>query len=309
MKRSLATTLALAVTGSLVTLAPAAARSASAEPGVGDPGPHTVARADAAAEREAAIPSEAPRVAGRYRWPVALQVADLWYYDNPPSTDVLARQFASVRVRQDVRYGTVNAWVILKGAPDQASNGKVVVWFGRSNPETNVCDAQAEHGVAWDTWGTSAPHVDRNGARMRLYDWPLPGARTTRWNCAFAETRSLDFGTVYDVRSNFLSQVLARPKLKVKAHGKRVKPRAWVRVPVKITNQKAALGKAPKVRLKWSGRGLTVRGNRKVGTIKPGKSARRVLRVRLDRRSKAVLKLVVKTGDIRKVKKVAIRPR
>lgn len=300
MKRALATTLALAVSGSLLTLVPAAAHSdPPAGPRVADPTPGA----------DAAVPDRRrTRQAGGYQWPVALQVADLWYYENPPG-GVPAQQFASARVRQDARDGTVDAWVTLAAMPAQPSNSNVMVWFGTSNPDTDTCDAQSEHAVYWETWGASAPNLDRNGAQMRLYDFPLPGARTTLWDCAYAETRSLDFETLYDVRSNFLSQVLARPRLVVKAANKRVAPRRFVRLPVRVTNKASALGKAPGVRLTWRGRGLTVRGGHKLGTIRPGKTERQVLRVRLDRRRKAVLKLVVKTGDIRKVKRVVIRPR
>jgi hypothetical protein len=309
MKRSLATTLALAVSGSLVILSPAAARSAPTGETDGDPGPSAGPEADGLRSGDAALPERRHgRQARGYQWPVALQVADLYFYEDPP-TGVAAQQFASARVRQDRRDGTVNAWITLRAAPSQPSNSWVVVSFGTSNPATGTCEAEADHGVAWHTWGVDEQHLDRNGAQMRLYDYPLPGARTLQWDCAFAQTWTLDWATQYDGRSNYLRRVLARPGLVVKAANKRVTPKRFVRLPVRVKNKASALGKAPGVRLTWRGKGLTVRGSHRLGAIKPGRTQRKTLRVRLDRRRKAVLKLVVKTGDIRKVKKVVIRPR
>jgi hypothetical protein len=236
-------------------------------------------------------------------WPVRLRVGDATYHPVTPSGD-LSQRFVRVRMTQDRLYGVMRVDATLQGAPTEATNARLRVGFGRISGTTCVPTARSVD-IDRNSWG--APPVYQ-GARIR-YAVALPGARTEAYNCGFAALISGDGSTTYDaVTDGRLVEHRQKPILQFRFKGKRLAPGRFTRVPIRIVNTRYTVATAPRVRLRIKTRGVAVRYNRKVGTIKPGQGRKGAIFVKKTGRGTGWVTMIAISKDYRKKIRVPVRP-
>lgn len=175
--------------------------------------------------------------------------------DGFPTTTMSARRLSSVSVKQELKAEKVSATIVLKAAPSAGANADVHLTFGRL--DGNNCNGEAE--VRFDTAGGDRPGIDVSGSTITVRR-NLEGAGYEPWNCAFvALTRVGSTATTYDVLIGALTNVYAKPKLRLSGPAKIWLVRGvWTKVRLRVSNAGYVTAKGVKV----TGSGNGVRAQR-----------------------------------------------
>lgn len=174
--------------------------------------------------------------------------------DGFPTTTMAARQLSSVSVKQELKAAKVSALIVLKAAPSAAANADVRLNFGVLDGTS--CNAEAE--IRFDTAGGDRPGIDVSGSKITVRR-NLEGAGYEPWNCAFVALTSATGTTTYDVLIGRLTNVYAKPKLRLTGPAKVGLVRGvWTKVRVKVTNSGYVTAKGVKI----TGSGNGVRAQR-----------------------------------------------
>ncbi len=314
---ALSTALALVVTAAPVAAFAAPTDDLSAAPSRADAapsrevGPATPfpslsagsfsAPATTASGRTASRTARTERAVAKH-WPVRLRTGRATHRLATPSGDP-SQNIVSAKMVQDRLTGRLYADVVLAGTPTAATDSRLRVGFGRYVTDTagTYCSSPGGAYVDVSSYGAS------EGAQAKYYV-PLDAMKTGTFNCALAGVLSLDGATTYDlVQADTLTEARQRPLLEFRFKGKRLKPRGYTRVPIRIVNRAATVATAPKVRLIIKTRGVSVRYNPRVGTIKPGQAKRGVIFVKDTRRGVGKVTLIAKSREYRKKVTVKVR--
>ena len=312
LHRSLAPATALAVTASLLLLVPATATaddSASLEPTARSGDGITVVDGTASSRDFVRLGAEAP--SGRAStWPIGGGRATLTGTTIPSPTAPPAQQLVGARMAHYRVYGGVMEGVVsLAAAPDPAdpaTQSVILMRWGTISGTT--CMSPDGGGVAFtntDTDTVSNPVYA--GDRITVKPTRLPAARTATWNCAFVDSRSMDGATLHDDLIGRSSLFRQKPDLSIRVKGRQLRARGFTRVPVIIKNSRDTVATAPRVRLTVIGRGVAVRYNPRVGTIKPGTTRRGAIFVKDTRRGIGYVTLKLRSKTLRLKLRVAVR--
>jgi hypothetical protein len=312
--RLLALSTVLAVSASLLPIAGAAgaappAARPSPRPAAGAASGITVGTTTVSSDVFVPVGPAAPRAA---RWPIGGGGADLTAHTVTP-TGQPAQRLAAVQMRHYRVYGGVmEARVRLGGTPDASTSAYVLLAFGRLDAARTTCSSPAGSNIAFtstDTDTTSANPVYR-GSTIEVQPVRLAAARRATWNCAFARTAS-DTSFVppaqYDGLAGAAALFRQKPLLSIRVKGRRLKAHGYTRVPVIIRNSSDTVATAPRVRLRVRTRGVAVRYNARVGTIRPGRAARGAIFVKDTRRGTGYVTLIVSSKDYRRKVTVKVR--
>ncbi|WP_139984254.1 hypothetical protein [Nocardioides litoris] len=272
--------------------------------GGGDGGAFAGAQAPTVAGRTTAAP--AGRAVASY-WPVRTRTGAATVHSTGyPAGGDPSRYLTSVRATQDRLTGRMYVDAVFQAAPTAATDSRLRVGFG-----TIVTDAAGSRCVPpggsyadVHSWGTSAAY---QGARVSYY-LEMASMRTGAFTCLVAGVLSGDAATTYDIVVGApLAEVRQRPVLAFSTPGKRLKPRGFTRIPLKILNSGGTVATAPSVRLRIKAKGVAVRYNRKVGTIAPGAAKRGAIFVKDVRRGTGKITLIATSRDY--TKRVTIKVR
>ncbi|WP_235738670.1 hypothetical protein [Nocardioides alcanivorans] len=304
--------LVIALAVSLVALTPAASVAADSAPPPGADAPAASAHAHAAPMSQAArLRTTAER---KGKWPVKQRVGVTLPVGTPstPSTP-LPQRLAAATITQDLVRGTISAKVKLRGKPTPTLDSMVIVALGKVTPDGTWCQSPWETTVYWYAYGTHAPGLKRNGASMELIHFREDLAKQDMFDCAYAQTWRIEpegsdpYVVQFDGRtSDGLTAVLDKPNFKVKAPGKvKAKVKRWQQIKVKVTNKNQRVT-APKVKVKVKGKKVTSKVA-KIGKLKPGKSRKVKVRMRVAPGHKGTAKIVVNSQGAKSSKKIRLR--
>lgn len=224
-----------------------------------------------------------------------------------PTSSVPARQLASAKVTQDLVKDRVRATVVLRGIPTTATNAQVHVEFG--NAVDNSCHGDV--GLSSPTHSGLSSGFTREGRTITLSK-AVSEAGYMDWDCAFVAITDPGAQTTYDAVVGGLTNVMARPRLKVatvqllRKNVRTVKlvRNVWTVLEVRVKNPSRVA--TTKVVLRGSGKGLRVKTVR-IGKIYDDSSALARLRVKLTRKKATTLKLkVVGSGGAEATRKVGV---
>lgn len=246
-------------------------------------------------------PSErhSPRPA---KWPIGGGRATLTTHPVAP-TGGPSQQFTRVQMAHYRAFGGVmEARIQLAAAPDPAVPSWLVLAWGRLNSTRTQCLSPAGSNIGFTATDTDTQdNPVYRGARIDVRAFEFPAARRATWNCAFAQSRSsaASDATLYDSVTGRAGLFRQKPLLSVRVKGRKLKRRGFTRVPVIIRNGQGTVATAPKVRLKVKTRGVAVRYNPRVGTIKPGGVRRGAIFVKDVRPGKGWVTLIVTSRNAR----------
>ncbi|MCW2813546.1 MAG: hypothetical protein JWN84_1001 [Nocardioides sp.] len=311
--RLLASSTALAVTASLLLLVPGTATAAddrgSLEPTARSGDGITVVDGAASSRDFVRLGASAP--AGRAStWPIGGGRATLTGTTVPAPTAAPAQQLVGARMAHYRVYGGVMEGVVsLAAAPDPAdpaTHALIVMRWGTISDST--CSSPEGGAIAFSNTDTdTVSNPVYAGDRITVKPTRLPAARTARWNCAFVDSRSLDGATLNDDLIGRASLFRQKPDLSIRVKGRELRARGFTRIPVIIKNSRDTVATAPRVRLTVIGRGVAVRYNPRVGTIKPGTTRRGAIFVKDTRRGIGYVTLKLRTKTLRLKLRVAVR--
>lgn len=222
-----------------------------------------------------------------------------------PTTQAAPRRLASASVRVDLDRDRIRSTVVLRGVPTAATEAHLHLAVGTFDA-AHTCVAQQE-------WST--PTVSTSGGWSRSSrTLTLDRAADTSllWDCAFVAVTGAGHAPTYDVLGNGLSDVYARPDLKVPsvrllgAKRLRLVPGVWTKLDVRVRN--AGPGDALGTRITGSGNRVKVR-TAKVGRVSSGTASTHKVQVKLRGKKRRTVRLRVSaTGDATSTRRV-LRPR
>ncbi|WP_148613711.1 hypothetical protein [Nocardioides rubriscoriae] len=308
--RALTTSTALVVTAALLPLSAGPASAARTDPSP-EPAPRAatgITIRDTAVASPVFVPV-APTSSRATTWPIGGGSTNL-VGPSGTATGAPAQQLSRVQMRHYRVYGGVLAGVVdLVAAPDASTPSWVLVAFGNVSADGTMCESPAGSNIAFtstDTDTVNNPVYD--GARIQIKPFQFPTARTATWNCAFADTATdSTFATPYDSLAGPASLFRQKPDLKIVVKGRKLKRYGFTRIPVVIKNSSDTIATAPRVRLKVRTRGVAVRYNPRVGTIRPGTAKRGSIRIKDTRPGKGFVTLIVTSKDYRRKVRLVVR--
>lgn len=223
-----------------------------------------------------------------------------------PTSGSPARQLARARVTQDLVRDRVRATVVLRGVPTTATNAQLHVEFGWV--QDNAC--QGDMGFTTATASALSPGFTRSGETI-TFDKAVNEAGYEDWNCAVVALTVPGTTTTYDALIGELTDVLARPRLRIsevrllrKEPTKvRLVRNVWTVLEVEARN--AGRVDATDVTVKGRGKGLRVKGAR-LGRVHADGTGIARIKVKLTRKRATRLKLIVRGSGARATRKVRV---
>ena len=297
---------ALFVVGALApaTASPATEKSAD-KPASATPEGITIGDTAISSQAFTTLPSEPSARAAR--WPIGGGRANLTVHPETPTGD-LSQRFTRVRMDHYRAYGGVFAAVVQLGAaPTEATSSVVRLAFGRISGTD--CVSAAGHNIAFTSTDTDTQNNPvYGGATITVKPFRFEPARTASWNCAFAQTLNIaDTTTKYDAVAGSPGLFRQTPILTIKTKGRSLKRRGYTKVPITISNSPGTIATAPRVRLSWKTKGVKVKANPRVGTIKPGRAKKGFFYVKDTRRGNGKIVFTVKSRNYQKKLRLTVR--
>lgn len=226
--------------------------------------------------------------------------------DGMPATGQAARRFVSAKVKQDLDRRRVSGTFRLGAAPTAGSNAHLHVAFGYL--DGYACNADVQFSSQ-----THAPNggFSRSGATIS-FNRAYSDAGWKGWDCAFAALTGADHAPSFDALINQLSDVHAKPDLRiasVKLLGKKkIKLVRGVKTVLEVRIRNASRADAPGTVLKGRGKGIKV-ANRRVGKIWGDGATTVRVTVKLKKKRRTKIKLLATTTGDKTTKKVKVKPR
>lgn len=246
-------------------------------------------------------------------WPIGGGRASLSVH-AVTATGSASQQLSRVQMAHFRPYGGVmQATVDLLAAPDPtnpATLSYILLRWGYLTADQATCSSPSGAGVAFSNTDTDTQsNPVYNGSRITVKPFQYPLARTATYNCAFADSNSAPdgTGTLYDSVINRATLFRQKPILTIKVKGRDLKARGYTRIPVRIINSRGTVATAPKIRLRVKARGLKVRYNPRVGTIRPGASKKGAIYVKDNGRGLGKATLVLTSKNY--TKRLTLRER
>ena len=271
---------------------------------------------DAASSRRftpiAAPTARAGSAARAASWPVGGGRATLTTHPAAASGQP-AQQLRGARLTHRRTYGgTIEGVVDLAAAPtpgDPATAAVIAVRYGTVSPE-NMCVSPPDNGISFTNTDTDTQdNPVYAGTRITIKRSLFPAARTASWNCAFVDSLANDgSATRYDSVVGQVTAFRQKPDLVINVRGRRLRGSGFTRIPVTIKNTRDTVATAPNVRLSVKSRGVAVRVNKRVGTIKPGSARRGAIFVKDTARGKGFITLTATSRDYRRSVRLVVRP-
>ncbi len=275
--------------------------------------PGTPARAVVQGPTTSPLPAgSAPRTTDS-SWPVGSRTGVLARKEGATPTGPPTRQLKAVRVAQKRAPSTIQATIRLVEAPSRDSNSRIRVAFGTIAEEKDGPVCQTEEGAyvdihTFDVEGTgTSGNPAYEGRKITIKPAHLAAAHDAPWSCAFATVLNSDTSTVYDSFSGALTDRIQKPRLTFVVPSRKLRPSGYTRIPIKIFNSDSTIATAPRVRLKWRTRGVSLRADAKVGTIKPGNFRKGYFHLKRTRRGPGTIVFTAVSRDYRASVTVRIR--
>lgn len=309
---------ALAVTAALVPFTGASASAAA------DPSPRPVPGASSAItiSDTAASSRSFTRLAGpaggdtsarAATWPIGGGRTGTMTRSNVESPlgtlpqQITAASLSFYRVYGGVIEGTIDLGGRLV-VGDPATHSVIVAYLG--NISAGACYSPAGSSISIDNYDNdpAASNPVYNGTRITVRPTKFPAARTASYDCAFVQSKSLTDGSTYDGVEGAATLFRQKPILTISAKGKRLQPRGFTRVPIKVCNSADTVATAPKVRMKARTKKVAIRFNPRIGTIKPGTCKKGPIFVRKTARGVGKVTLIVSSKNYRVKETFTVRP-
>lgn len=253
---------------------------------------------------------------GKRAWPTKKVVGATVKYMADSPVAAPAQVLKSARVVQDVVNSTFSADITLKASPTASTDSWVRVGFGKARSDGHCYTIVGDGGsnVYWTAYGTDVLNLDREGAHMRLINFPSAAAGKDQFDCAFVETYEVlpddapedEVAEVYSGRGDYsLARTFDKPKLELTAPKRvNVKVGTWKTVKVRVRNASSRVT-APGVKVTVKGKKVTARAA-KLGKLRPGKSKTAKVRIKVARGFKAKAKIRVVTKTLTKSRKLRL---